>query len=230
MTAAPAPRADAGPGASAASRLRPPSTGQLATGDLVPALCLGVFLTVWIALAISPRYRADWLLENLPTFVGVPAAVLGYRRFRFSNRAYVQATLFLVLHTIGSHYTYSEVPLGEWLRDGLHLSRNHYDRLVHFAFGLLMLRPVRELGFRNAGSPGRLAVLYFSAAGVACWSVVYEVVEWLVAAVADPAAGTAFLGTQGDVWDAEKDMALALCGALVAVASEWRLGGGPRGR
>jgi putative membrane protein len=230
MTAAPAPRADAGPGASAASRLRRPSTGQLATGGLVPVLCLGVFLAVWIALAISPRYRADWLLENLPTFVGVPAAVLGYRRFRFSNRAYVQATLFLVLHTIGSHYTYSEVPLGEWLRDGLHLSRNHYDRLVHFAFGLLMLRPVRELGFRNAGSPGRVAVLYFSAAGVACWSAVYEIVEWLVAAVADPAAGTAFLGTQGDVWDAEKDMALALCGALVAAASEWRLGGGPRGR
>ena len=93
-----------------------------------------------------------------------------------------------------------------------------------------MLRPVRELGFRNAGSPGRVAVLYFSAAGVACWSAVYEIVEWLVAAVADPAAGTAFLGTQGDVWDAEKDMALALCGALVAAASEWRLGGGPRGR
>jgi putative membrane protein len=104
----------------------------------------------------------------------------------------------------------------------LALSRNHYDRIVHFAFGLLMLRPVRELGFRNR-TTGPAAVLYFSMAGVACWSVVYEVVEWLVASMADPAAGTAYLGTQGDVWDAEKDMALALCGAIVAGIVEWRV-------
>jgi putative membrane protein len=186
----------------------------------VPAACLAVFLAIWTGLAIAPRYRADWLLENLPTFIGVPLAVLGYRRFRFSNRAYVQATLFLILHTIGSHYTYSEVPLGDWMRDLLHLSRNHYDRLVHFAFGVLMLRPVRELGFSHGRSPGSVAVLYFSAAGVACWSLVYEVVEWLVATIVDPAAGTAYLGTQGDVWDAQKDMALALCGALIAIGLE----------
>ena len=86
-----------------------------------------------------------------------------------------------------------------------------------------MLRPVRELGFRGRAAPGRFAVLYFSAAGVAWWSLVYEVVEWLVASVADPAAGTAYLGTQGEVWDAEKDMALALCGAAVAALVEWRV-------
>src|SRR5512147_1698093 len=74
---------------------------------IVPASCLAIFLVVWTALAIAPHYRADWLLENLPTFVAVPVAVVGYRRFRFSDRAYVQATIFLLLHTIGSHYTYS---------------------------------------------------------------------------------------------------------------------------
>lgn len=194
-----------------------------AASGVVPAGCLAVFLVVWTALAIAPRSRADWLLENLPTFVGVPIAVASYRRFRFSDRAYVQATLFVVLHTIGSHYTYSEVPLGDWMREVFALGRNHYDRVVHFAFGLLMLRPVRELGFRSRAAPGRFAVLYFSAAGVACWSLVYEVVEWLVASAVDPAAGTAFLGTQGDVWDAEKDVALALCGAVVAALVEWRL-------
>jgi putative membrane protein len=173
-------------------------------------------------LAIAPRYRADWLLENLPTFVAVPVAVVGYRHFRFSTRAYVQATIFLLLHTVGSHYTYSEVPLGDWIRDLFGLSRNHYDRVVHFAFGLLMLRPVRELGFRSPGAAGRFAVLWFSAAGVACWSLLYEVTEWLVASLADPAAGTAYLGTQGDVWDAQKDMALALCGAALAALFEWR--------
>jgi len=192
-------------------------------GSLVPMLCLVVFLLVWVGLAIAPRYRADWLLENLPVFVAVPAAVAGYARFRFSNLAYLQATLFAILHTLGSHYTYSEVPLGDWLRDLLGFSRNHYDRLVHFAFGLLMLRPVCELGFR--GRPlGRFAAAYFGVAGVACWSLAYEVVEWLVAAVADPSAGTAYLGTQGDVWDAQKDMALALGGAAVAALLEWRFG------
>ena len=176
---------------------------------------------VWTALAIAPTYRADWLLENVPTFIGVPIAVLGYRRFRFSDRAYVQATIFLVLHTIGSHYTYSEVPLGNWVRDALGLARNHYDRVVHFAFGLLMVRPIREIGFRDR--PLRpFATFYFSVAGAALWSLLYEVLEWLVASVADPAAGTAYLGTQGDPWDAEKDMALATLGAVLAALVEWR--------
>jgi putative membrane protein len=178
---------------------------------------------VWTALGIAPRYRPDWVLENLPVLVAVPIAVAGYRRLRFSNRACVQATVFLLLHAIGSHYTYSEVPLGDWMRDLLGLSRNHYDRVVHVAFGLLMLRPVRELGFRSRAAAGRFAVLYFSAAGVAWWSLAYEVIEWLVASIADPAAGTAYLGTQGDVWDAQKDVALALCGAGMGALLEWRL-------
>lgn len=189
----------------------------------VAAACLVVFAIVWIALAIAPHHRNDWLLENIPTFIGVPAAIVGYRRFRFSNRAYVQATIFLVLHTIGSHYTYSEVPLGGWMRDTFWLVRNHYDRLVHFAFGLLMLRPIRELGFRRGHEPGPFALFYFSVAGVAMWSLLYEVTEWLVASIVDPAAGTAYLGTQGDPWDAEKDMALAVTGAVIAAATEWGL-------
>jgi putative membrane protein len=191
--------------------------------ERVARACFVVFLAAWTLLAIAPRYRADWLLENLPTFVVVPVAVAGHPRFRFSRLAYVQATAFALLHTIGSHYTYSEVPLGDWARDAFGLGRNHYDRLVHFSFGLLMLRPVCELGFRGR-TPGRFAAAYFGVAGVACWSLVYEVVEWLVARVADPAAGTAFLGTQGDVWDAQKDMALALAGAAMAAALEWRYG------
>jgi putative membrane protein len=188
----------------------------------VPLVCLATFLVAWVLLGISPRHRADWLLENLPIFVAVPMVVAGHSRFRFSDLAYVQATAFAVLHTIGSHYTYSEVPVGDWMRDLLGFSRNHYDRLVHFAFGLLLLRPVCELGFR--GQLGWFASAYFGVAGIACWSLVYEVVEWLVASLADPTAGTAYLGTQGDVWDAQKDMALAIGGALVAVALERRYG------
>jgi putative membrane protein len=197
--------------------------------DTVPFLCLVVFAAAWVALAVGPRYRADWLLENLPTFIAVPAALLTYRRFRFSDQAYIQATIFLVLHTIGSHYTYSEVPIGDWAKDAFDLGRNHYDRLVHFLFGLLMLRPARELTLRRPHSLGRWRLFYLSFVSVAWWSVAYEIVEWLVARVVDPAAGTAYLGTQGDVWDAQKDMALACLGALIAATIDgWQLRRGPR--
>jgi len=193
-------------------------------------LCLAVFGVVWCALAIAPSDRADWLLENGPVFLVVPFLVWSYRRYRLSDRAYVQATLFLMLHAIGAHYTYSEVPVGDWVRDAFGLTRNHYDRVVHFAFGLLMLRPIREIGFRGR-EPGPVARVYFSVAGVALWSLVYEVVEWAVASIADPAAGTAYLGTQGDQWDAEKDMALALLGGIIAAAyDEWADRGAARSR
>ena len=214
-----------GPDESTDGGLRPGcpcGTVRAAVGSRVPRWCLLVFTVVWIGLAIAPRSREDWLLENLPTFIAVPAAIWGWRRFRFSDRACVQATVFLVLHTIGSHYTYSEVPAGVWAGDALGLERNHYDRFVHFAFGLLMLRPVRELGF-GRGSPGLGRELVFSVAGIGLWSVLYEIVEWVAASIVDPAAGTAFLGTQGDQWDAQKDMALALAGAVVGAAVEWRL-------
>jgi putative membrane protein len=188
----------------------------------VPLLCLVVFTVVWIVLAIRPRYRADWFLENLLTFVAVPLAALTHRRFSFSDRAYVQATVFVILNTVGSHYTYSEVPLGDWMRDIFGFGRNHYDRLVHFSFGLLMLLPLREVAIRSPKAMGRFAVFALSIAAVSFWSVMYEIIEWLVASVADPAAGTAYLGTQGDVWDAQKDMALACTGAVVAALLDRR--------
>ena len=188
----------------------------------IPLICLAVFTVVWVALAIAPSDRADWLLENSLSFIVVPVVIFGYRRFRFSDRAYVQGTIFLILHTIGAHWTYSEVPIGDWARDAFGLARNHYDRVVHFLFGVLMLRPLREIGFRGR-PPGRFATFYFSVAGVALWSLLYEVLEWAVAAVVDPKAGTAYLGTQGDQWDAEKDMALATLGAVLAGLYEYRI-------
>lgn len=162
----------------------------------------------------------DWLLENGLTFIGVPLLVATHRRRPLSDRAWVQITIFLVLHTIGAHYTYAEVPAGFWVQHALRLGRNHYDRLVHFSFGLLMLRPIRELGFEGR-EPGPFAVFYFTVAGVALWSCLYEVLEWAVAAIVDPAAGTAYLGTQGDQWDAEKDMGLAVLGGMLAATFEW---------
>lgn len=201
-----------------------PTPAATRDSGAIPGICLAVFTAAWVALGIRPHYREDWVLENLLTFIGVPAAVLTYRRFRFSNQAYIQATIFLLLHTVGSHYTYSQVPAGEWLRQAFGLTRNHYDRVVHFGFGLLMLRPVRELAFRKPDAVGRVALFCLTLAAVVSWSAGYEIIESIVAAIVDPAAGTAYLGTQGDVWDSQKDMGCASVGALIAaVVDGWQL-------
>lgn len=188
----------------------------------VPAACLAVYLAVWAALAVAPVHRGDWLLENLPVFVALPLAVWIHRRTPLSDAACVQVALFATLHAVGSHYTYSLVPVGDWARDTFGLARNHYDRLVHFAFGLLMLRPISELAFRNLHGDAPVARVYLGIAAVALWSTAYEITEWMVASVADPEAGIAYLGTQGDVWDAQKDTLLACLGAGLATAAERR--------
>lgn len=189
---------------------------------VVPMVCLVTFSAVWIALAVAPLYPQDWLLENLLSFIAVPAVVLTYRRFRFSDRAYVQATAFLILHTIGSHYTYSEVPLGAWISDLFGASRNHYDRIVHFAFGALMALPARELLVVRRPSKSRLAAATLTVAVIGGAAAAYEVLEWLMAIIVNPSAGQAFLGTQGDLWDPQKDMGLALAGSMIAAALDWR--------
>lgn len=174
------------------------------------------FATAWIALGIQPWDRAAWLLENVLTAVVVPTAILTYRRFRVSDRAYIQATAFILLHTVGSHYTYSRTPVGEWIRDTLDHSRNHYDRVVHFAFGLLMLAVCREVFFRPPTQLPLRRRLGLSIASVVAMGAAYEVLEWWTAVVVDPDAGAAFLGTQGDEWDAQKDMLCSAVGASLA--------------
>lgn len=222
------------PGESPARARREAERGQrgrrvLDARDRVPLACLVVFAVVWTALGIAPSYREHWVLENLPVFLAVPPAIFTYRRFRFSDRAYVQMTVFLILHSVGAHYTYSEVPAGAWLSELFGWSRNHYDRFVHFAFGVLLLRPVRELAFRPGREPGPWAVALLGVAAVGALSASYEIIEWLTAIVADPQAGTAFLGTQGDEWDAQKDMALACGGGVLATVFEEALARGSRG-
>jgi putative membrane protein len=184
-----------------------------------PLALLVAFAAIWVALAIAPWYREDWLLENVIVFVAVPLFVATCRKLRFSNLAYSCLFAFLVLHEVGAHYTYSEVPWREWLSavtgdDATPAGRNHYDRFVHFCYGLLMLPVAWELFAARAAPRGPwrwLMPLLF----VMSHSVIYELVEWLAAAVFGGDLGMAYLGTQGDVWDAQKDMALAAAGALV---------------
>lgn len=175
-----------------------------------------VYLAVWLWSAIEPLHPADWRLENMLVAVLVPPLVLTWRRHRFSSLSYVLIFAFLVMHSVGAHYTYSEVPLGFWVRDWLGLSRNHYDRAVHFCFGFLLAVPIRELLMQLAGVRGFWS--YYLAFDAACaMSGLYEIIEWVAARITNPELGTAYLGTQGDEWDAQKDMALALSGALLSM-------------
>jgi putative membrane protein len=149
-------------------------------------------------------------------FLGVPLVIgLGFY-FRLSNLSYTLITIFLVLHVIGSHYTYAEVPFGDTLQRWFDSDRNLYDRLVHFSFGLLLAYPVREVFVRITRARGVWS-FYLPIELTLAFSAIYELMEWAAAVVVAPEAGLAFLGAQGDVWDAQKDMALAGLGSILTM-------------
>jgi putative membrane protein len=174
-----------------------------------------VFLAVWIWAAINPTYKDGWLLENILVFIFVPIIILAGFYFRLSNLSYTLITLFVILHVIGSHTTYGEVPFGFFLQDVFNSSRNMYDRLVHFCFGLLLFYPIREIFLRLSKARGFWG-FWFPVELTFALAAIYEIIEWLTAIVVDPAAGLAFLGIQGDIWDAQKDMLLAGLGAILS--------------
>lgn len=177
-------------------------------------------LLLWVITAINPLYPKDWLIENLLVFIYGVLLLVTYRRFQFSNTSYVLFTLFLSLHLIGAHYTYSETPPGFWLQSLFGFERNHYDRIVHFSFGLLIAYPFREILLRRAQIKPSWS--YFIAMCVIMtFSALYEVIEAVVAMIVSPELGSAYLGTQGDEWDAQKDAFLAFCGAVIALLVCW---------
>lgn len=187
-------------------------------------LCAG-FGLYWLALALQPHDRADWLLEN--TLTGVFALVLwcSRRRYPLSATAWTLLLAFALLHTLGAHYTYSLVPYEAWGQRYLGISlnglagweRNNFDRVVHFLWGLLLYLPIQE-GFLRSAGPLRGGWRYwFPLEFIMASSLVYELIEWGAAAFFGGELGAAYLGTQGDIWDAQKDMALATLGGLIAI-------------
>jgi putative membrane protein len=178
-------------------------------------------------MAVSPVDRGDWLLENILAVTAVTALVLTARRFQLSNRSYILITLFLTVHAVGAHYTYAKVPFGFWLQDLLNADRNPFDRLVHLAYGLLLAYPIREVLVRLAGIRG-LWSYFLPISAILAQSGFFELVEAVAAALVSPELGAAYLGTQGDEWDAQKDMASALTGAVLImsvtlVMSRWNI-------
>mgnify|MGYP001768608151 CR=1 FL=1 len=176
------------------------------------------FVAVWTWAAIHPVYPHDWLLENYLVFIFLPVILISGRYFKLSDSSYTLITLFMILHVIGSHYTYAEVPFGDTLKNWLGADRNMYDRLVHFSFGFLLAYPMREVFLRISRVKGFWG-FYLPLDLTLSFSALYEIIEWWVARKVDPAAGIAFLGAQGDIWDAQKDMALAGLGALIAMTA-----------
>ncbi|HPF91034.1 MAG TPA: DUF2238 domain-containing protein [Flavobacteriales bacterium] len=177
---------------------------------------LAVFLIIWAWTFIGTTDKANWITENVLTTVFIGGLALSHRRFRFSDLSYTLMFVYILLHIYGAMYTYAENPLGYWLQERFHGDRNHYDRIVHFSFGLLLAYPMRDY-FMN----------HFHWPNWVCWvlpveitlsfSGAYELIEWAVADVFFPAQGAAYLGSQGDVWDAQKDMVLAFSGAVLVM-------------
>ena len=184
-----------------------------------------LFLIEWLALAINPSDRHDWLLENALVFVFALLLAASYRRLPLSRISYTLIFLFLCLHEVGAHYTYAKVPYDGWFLSLTGSSfnawvgweRNNFDRIVHFLYGLLLAYPLREVFFRIAdvrGFWGYFLPLDFTMST----SMTFELFEWVAAELFGGELGVAYLGTQGDIWDAHKDMLLASTGAVVSMA------------
>jgi putative membrane protein len=198
-------------------------------------LILGaLYAVLWISLAIDPLDRKDWVLENVLVAGFAVGIWASYGKFTFSRVSYTLIFVFLCLHAVGSHWTYAEVPYdaawrsltGRGFNDMVGWQRNNFDRLVHFSYGLLFAYPLREVFLRVAdarGFWGYFLPLDFTLST----SALYELIEWAAAEYFGGDLGAAYLGTQGDVWDAHKDMAMAGTGALIAMVVtgllNWRL-------
>jgi uncharacterized membrane protein YjdF/predicted acylesterase/phospholipase RssA len=193
-----------------------------------PHWLLGVYLCIWIALAVAPLYREDWLLENMLVVIALPLLIHTARRWRYTDGVYVCLFAFFVLHAVGAHYTYSEVPYDAWahqltghsLNELLGWNRNHYDRFVHLAYGLLITPACVEL-FDRVAPPRGLWRAVLPILFVMSHSALYEMIESAAAFIFGGDLGQAYLGTQGDVWDAQKDTALAAIGAVTSMLVMW---------
>jgi len=183
-----------------------------------------LFFILWAVLAARPMYRADWAMENGLVAAFVLVVAIFHRKLPLSRVSYTLIFLFLCLHEIGAHYTYSEVPYDRWFQSlfGVSLNsllgweRNNFDRVVHFSYGLLLAYPVREVYLRVANVRGFWG--YFLPLDLTMsTSMIFELFEWGAAALFGGDLGAAYLGTQGDIWDAHKDMALASLGAAAAM-------------
>ncbi|GJL64992.1 MAG: membrane protein [Nitrospirales bacterium] len=179
-------------------------------------------LLIWYALfffimGMNPVDSQNWIFANILPILFVGFLTITYHALPFSSTSYLLFSFFLTLHTIGAHYTYAQTPVGEWIEDFLHLPRNNFDRIVHFCFGLLLAYPFNELFGKIKGIPSwlRTYLVFMTLIGLAG---IWEILESWFARIVHPGLGQAFLGAQGDIWDAQKDMAATMYGALLCLS------------
>ena len=186
------------------------------------------FIVIFGLSLIGSPYPEYLFLQHIPTLIAFIVVPMWDRRWPLSPGAFACLLAMLVLHVIGARYTYSFVPYDTWcqtvsgyrLSEVFDLERNHYDRLVHFLFGLLLVYPMQEILLRKSGIT--TAWSYFIAVNcITAFSAVYEILEAIAALIVSPELGAAYLGTQGDEWDAQKDSLLAFGGAVIAMFISW---------
>jgi len=172
-----------------------------------------LYILIWIAAAIHPKYPQDWMLENVLPVTLFPLVIWLDTKFHFTLTGLVFLLVFSSLHALGAHYTYAETPWFEPVGKLLGFERNNFDRLVHFLFGLLLFRPLFEI--LQHFVQNLKVVLWVTFSVIVSISALYEILEWAATMIFHPDLGIAFLGTQGDVWDAQKDMLAADIGAAI---------------
>lgn len=174
-----------------------------------------IYIIVWIIMAINPKYPQDWLIENVLVFIFLPFVIWMDKKHNYTLLSIILLLIFASLHSLGSHYTYAEMEHFNAITQFFGFERNHFDRLVHFLFGLLTFRMLFEMS--SAGVTTVKTALVFTFTLIVSISTFYEMLEWLAVIILHPELGMAFLGTQGDIWDAHKDTALAMLGALINI-------------
>ena len=179
----------------------------------IPFALLGLYALVFTLCAIAPYDRSVWWAENIPVLIVVGALAWLSRLHRFSNTSYILMSVFIILHTIGGHYTFARVPF-DWVTELFGFERNHYDRIAHFSVGFYAYAIAEVLMVRRLVHTRWIAAL-FPVFAIASLAGAYEIFEWQYAVSADPQAGIAVLGSQGDIWDAQKDMLADTLGAIL---------------
>jgi putative membrane protein len=181
---------------------------------------LVLLFSFWITAWAFTADRINFYIENILVVTGLLLLVFTARRFRFSTVGYTCIFIFLMLHLYGAQYAYTANPLGEWLQTTFKLNRNPYDRIVHFSFGFLLVYPARDFMTQKLDIRGR-AGWFLPAELILSLAAAFELVEWAVADVIFPAHGASYVATQGDPWDAQKDIFVAVVGAAITLGIAW---------
>lgn len=189
--------------------------------DRIPHMLAAVFVVFFAVLAIAPVSRAVWIAEVIPVVAVFLLLVFTFRRFRFSTASYLFMGFWLVWHTIGGHYTFANVPFG-WVTDFLGSERNHFDRIGHFSVGFYAYA-LAELFMRRKWA-GPVVTTLFALFFIMAVAAGYEIIEWWYAVLEGGDAGIEFLGSQGDIWDAQKDMLADTLGAVFSLSLFWLCG------